>query len=371
MSPGAPLPHRLSWRRMPIHFAWQLALNSVIALILWGGSPARRLDVQMVYSQAIGLTIWAIINVGAILIDRDSPIGWPRGGKGAALVVTGIVAGALLGTWVGDRYAGLDSWGRITRRGESFFFVFGLTFVVGGVISYFYFVRGKSAYLAAQLEATQRQAAEARLKLLQSQLEPHMLFNTLANLRALIGVDPPAAQQMVDRMNDYLRATLSASRATLHPLSAEFERLRDYLDLMAIRMGPRLRHELNLPDALRALPVPTLLLQPLVENAIRHGLEPKLAGGAITVRAARDGAGDLLLEVADTGVGYPPDAHDSIANGRGFGLTQVKERVTSAYGGLGRVEVQSQPGAGTTVRITLPLAPDTSSRPEHGGNTPA
>src|SRR5690606_22156517 len=127
-------------------------------------------------------------------------------------------------------------------------------------------------------EEAQRQASEARLRLLESQLEPHMLFNTLANLRALIGSDPPRAVEMLDRLNAFLRATLAASRsaagAQRHTLRDEFARLDDYLALMAVRMGPRLRVVLSLPEPLADCPVPALLLQPLVENAIRHGLEP-------------------------------------------------------------------------------------------------
>lgn len=137
----------------------------------------------------------------------------------------------------------------------------------------------------------QRHAQEARLKLLETQLEPHMLFNTLANLRALIAVDAERAQQMLDPVIAYLRATLHASRAATHPLQAEFDRLRDYLKLMAIRMGPRLAYALELPPALAAAPVPVLLLQPLVENSIKHGLEPKVQGGRITVRAQGDAQG--------------------------------------------------------------------------------
>ncbi|XRC95885.1 ATP-binding protein [Ottowia sp. VDI28] len=183
-----------------------------------------------------------------------------------------------------------------------------------------------------------------------------MLFNTLANLRALIGIDPAAAQQMVDRINDYLRATLSASRATAHPLAAEFDRLRDYLELMAIRMGSRLKYSLELPDELRAEPIPTLLLQPLVENAIKHGLEPKVARGTVTVRALEGEENRLVLEVIDTGVGYAPSASNPTQpGGNGFGLAQVRERVATAYGGRGTVSVQSEPGTGTTVRISLPI----------------
>ena len=97
---------------------------------------------------------------------------------------------------------------------------------------------------------------------------------------------------MLDRLIAYLRATLAASRATTHPLQAEFDRLRDYLELMAVRMGPRLRYTLDLPPELATQPVPTLLLQPLVENGIRHGLEPKVDGGSITVRARRRARAD-------------------------------------------------------------------------------
>ena len=177
-----------------------------------------------------------------------------------------------------------------------------------------------------------------------------MLFNTLANLRALIGVDPAAALRMLDQMDAFLRASLKASRATAHPLAAEFDRLRDYLGLMSIRMGPRLTYALDLPDELRAQPVPPLLLQPLVENSIRHGLEPRAKGGRIEVSAAREG-NTLTLTVRDTGIGF--DASQP-KTGRRFGLGQVIERVASAEGGQGHVEVQSQPGDGTTIRITLP-----------------
>src|SRR5690606_23871824 len=140
--------------------------------------------------------------------------------------------------------------------------------------SFFFISRGREERRREQLAVAQRDAAEAKLKLLESQLEPHMLFNTLANLRVLIGLDPARAQAMLDQLIAFLRATLSASRAPMHPLSAEFARVADYLELMKIRMGERLVVELTLPDTLVGHPVPPLILQPLVENAIKHGLEP-------------------------------------------------------------------------------------------------
>jgi LytS/YehU family sensor histidine kinase len=187
--------------------------------------------------------------------------------------------------------------------------------------------------------------------LLQSQLEPHMLFNTLANLRVLIGIDPPRAQAMLDRLIAFLRATLSASRSTLHPLATEFERIGDYLALMGVRMGPRLQTRLSLPDELGAVGVPPLLLQPLVENSIKHGLEPQVAGGRIEVDARRDGD-MLVLSVLDSGVGLGSAAPSGDSR---FGLAQVRERLHTLYGSRASLELQDAAGGGTRARIRLPL----------------
>jgi len=229
-----------------------------------------------------------------------------------------------------------------------------MSLAAGGFGAYYFTSSAMLAGARLAREEALRQASEARLKLLESQLEPHMLFNTLANLRALIGTDPDRATAMLDRLNDFLRATLAASRteatAGRHTLQAEFDRLRDYLELMAVRMGPRLRYRLDLPEALASQPVPPLLLQPLVENCIRHGLEPSREGGEVRVMARR-GAGvqDLELEVSDTGVGCAPSPTP------GFGLTQVRERLATAYPGRAALDWQASPGGGTRALLTLPL----------------
>jgi sensor histidine kinase YesM len=346
------LPHQFSWSRLLRHGVQNLALNTLIAALLWSGSSRKDFDVQWVYSEGIGLSIWLIIDLGRFVVDRNSPIGWPRGWRGLALVAFGIVAGFLLGILIGDTYAQQSSWARLFANGQSAAALLLMTFAIGGVISYHYYVRGKSSYYQAELERSQRQATEAQLKLLQSQLEPHMLFNTLANLRVLIGADPQRATQMLDHVVAYLRATLDASRASTHGLAVEFERLHDYLELMAVRMGPRLQYTLDLPDELRAQPVPTLLLQPLVENAIKHGLEPCVAGGHILVRASRQGD-TLVLEVSDTGEGLP----DAPLQETGFGLIQVRERLATAYGAGASFDLRPHQPTGTTAAILLPIKP--------------
>ncbi len=194
-----------------------------------------------------------------------------------------------------------------------------------------------------------------------------MLFNSLANLRVLIALDPTRAQAMLDHLIAYLRATLTASRATQHPLADEFDRLRDYLELMAVRMGPRLQYTLDLPEALRQVPVPPLLLQPLVENAIRHGLEPQVAGGHISVRASVQPMAPgtpqatarqyLALEVTDTGVGLDHASHtpDTTATNTHFGLAQVRERLATLHGSAGTLDLIAASAGGTSASVRFPL----------------
>jgi LytS/YehU family sensor histidine kinase len=228
-----------------------------------------------------------------------------------------------------------------------------LSLIPGLVITYWFYSRETIAAQEAAVQTAQRQAAEHQLKLIESQLEPHMLFNTLANLRVLIGLDPPRAQAMLDQLIAFLRSTLNASRASQHPLAAEFARLADYLALMKVRMGDRLQARFDLPAELGATPVPPLLLQPLVENCIKHGLEPNVAGGRVTVSAAQDGA-DLVLRVRDTGAGLS----GSVGDGTRFGLVQVRERLATLYGARASLTLENAIDAdgGTLATIRLPLA---------------
>ena len=145
--------------------------------------------------------------------------------------------------------------------------------------------REQLAQEAAARSEAQRLAVESQLRLLRAQLEPHMLFNTLANLRSLVREDVDRAESMIDQLIVYLRSALAASQTESVALSREFAQLRAYLDIMALRMGPRLSFRLDLPADLEATQVPPMLLQPLVENAIKHGLEPKVGSGSIEVVA--------------------------------------------------------------------------------------
>ncbi len=346
-------------RKRPIHHRFQhTALHrfiavcisaAVLALILWGIQTNACLDDQLVYSFATALPIWFL---GDILRKKifPSPEGspWLDGLKVRLFILGSIIFGFILGTSIGDWYAGHSTLDLLKFEPQKF-----AGFVVMCVAVSIIFI--KFFYQHNRLRIAEQQATESKLQLLQSQLEPHMLFNTLANLRVLIDLDSARAQAMLDRIIDYLRATLGASRVTSHALSLEFDRLDDYLTLMQIRMGARLRYTLDLPESLKATPCPALILQPVVENAVLHGLEPSASGGEITVTAVQMDK-KIVLTVSDTGLGFEnTQDHLSAESNSGFGLTQLRERLDVLYAGLASVEITANSPSGTCVTITMPV----------------
>jgi hypothetical protein len=353
------------------------ALCVLIALLIWLMTPDSRgnLFTAWVYSTAIGTFCWLFIDTGRLLLSAWLPgrqqvsayqrSRWPGPGWMLLCILVGTGLGYTLGSTLGDAITGLNTPSLLQNWSALVISIIAAVAATG----YFYANERLRAEQAAA-ETARREATESQLMLLQSQLEPHMLFNTLANLRVLITLDPPRAQAMLDRLIGYLRATLGGSRGTLHPLSAEFARLDDYLALMALRMGPRLQVRLDLPEALRDLAVPPLLLQPLVENSIRHGLEPKVAGGRIELRAEQRGK-RLLLTVRDTGVGLPeragrPSADaghasagqaDQAGPHSHYGTQHVAARLATLYGDQARFTLSAAAGpeGGTLAELDLPL----------------
>jgi sensor histidine kinase YesM len=336
---------------MLAHLLPAAVFNSVIALGITAFGE-QDFASNWVYSQCIGLAIGLLIHQSSRRLITHWQTQWPRI---VFIVPVAAVAGLWLGSLMADGLTGsrsLHYWSAQPTKAWGFL---ALSMVCGMVATYFFVSRAQLATERERAEAALRHAAESRLRLLESQLEPHMLFNTLANLRALIAADPARAQRMLDHLIDYLRATLSASRAPTHTLEQEFARLHDYLALMAVRMGPRLHYTLDLPDALKPLTVPPLLLQPLVENSIQHGLEPKVEGGSITVQARQVG-GLLVLEVTDTGLGLNPEANAAPSiQGKGFGLSQVRERLATLYGNASAIELVANDVGDTRASITIPL----------------
>jgi len=196
------------------------------------------------------------------------------------------------------------------------------------------------------------QLAEAQLHSLRLQLQPHFLFNTLNTITALIAAEPRAAERMVAGLSELLRASLRLADEQEVPLARELEHLRLYVDIQQTRFGDRLAVAMDVDPAVRSALVPSLLLQPLVENAIRHGITPRAAGGRISVRATRD-ADDLRLEVRDDGVGAA--TQNGVLAREGVGLTNTRERLRRLHGARHRFAYESRVGSGFAVRITVPF----------------
>jgi hypothetical protein len=200
------------------------------------------------------------------------------------------------------------------------------------------------ALRAAQLEG---QLARAQLQALQRQLQPHFLFNTLQTISALVHRDVNEADRMIERLGDLLRMTLGAGELSEVPLSVELEHVRHYTAIEQANMGSRLAVDVDAaPDVLDST-VPSLLLQPLVENAIRHGLAPRASGGRVAIKAWGD-AEALYLRVEDNGLGLQG------SNRVGIGLTNTRQRLEQAYGASQRFDIEPAVGGGVAISIRLP-----------------
>jgi len=211
--------------------------------------------------------------------------------------------------------------------------------------------RRERAELQANVDRAERERTTAELKALRAQVEPHFLYNTLSNVVSLIEREPATAKYMTERLIGYLRHTLDASRRENATVGDELAIIADYLEILRLRMGERLWYEVAADDATRALPLSPMLLQTLVENAIKHGLEPKIEGGRITVSAVvQDGRLNIVVE--DTGLGFGV-ATDTA--GSGSGLANVRGRLKAIYGDAARLSIE-QPEAGTRIRLSLPIA---------------
>ncbi len=211
---------------------------------------------------------------------------------------------------------------------------------------------------ASEHNATEKELTQARLNLLQAQVEPHFLYNTLANAQVLAATDPPRAEQMLGHLIQYLRRSLPRAENAISPLGEELERTQAYLEILKIRMGARLDARIEVPDALKAVPLPSMMLQTLVENAIKHGLEPKPGGGTLWIMARPVDDG-IVVTVADDGLGLG----GAPSSGTGIGLQNLRERLRLTYGGEASFSLTSNFPQGVAATLNLPRPRLTQAAP--------
>jgi signal transduction histidine kinase len=345
------------WLRVVWTFLFNCAIALVLTVAAW--AFARRVDLwqtlrwNFVIANCVGFSIHGLFSLAQALLGPDRIRGF--GGTARVLFYAALpIAGVLIGYALGLSIMGVDVPKLVVERPTLPLAIIVLSIVVSAIVYRHYANKAKLAEVQAEQARErarstelERQAVTSKLKALQAQIEPHFLFNTLANVVSLIDTEPAQARRMLERLIELLRSSLAASRADRATLGQEAALLAAYLDILKVRMGKRLDYVLDIPAELTSAPLPPLSLQPLVENAIRHGLEPKLDGGTVRI-CARAHDGRLVVEVEDDGQGFEPRA------GAGVGLDNVRERLASHYGDGARLVIE-EARPGTRVRLSLPL----------------
>ena len=336
------------------------------AYLFEGLSPKRVLVVSLLCLWAAGTTVWFFKNtfldllVSAVCVGYTSMLLFTmatnlrqRALPRWAAQVAAIVIGSFLGTMLTGVVKGRDFSTMLTERLSGVLITMGLGIGFGSMALWGYVHKERQSRQAAELARAQAERAQleknvlqAQLALMQAQVEPHFLFNTLANVQHLVETDPASASQMLESLIQYLRAALPRMREDTTTVGREVDMARAYLDIHRMRMGSRLDYAVEVPESLRSLPFPPMMLITLVENAVIHGVDPCCDCGLITIRAAA-GDGKLRLAVADTGAGISPK------KGTGVGLTNIRERLKALYGRGARLVIEENTPSGVVATIEI------------------
>jgi sensor histidine kinase YesM len=333
----------------PRSFVRTLLFNTFIALFLWVIGFDHHFLHLLIVSHCIGLSIHGLFYLACLITVRQfNGRFWP------ASMFVAILLGSLFGFWLGAQIVGFDFQQAMLSGWRLFGSILLISLLFSSIISYLSYSTARIAQTEAEMQkeraerlANENKLVEARLQLLQAQVEPHFLFNTLANVTSLIDTQPDQARHMLEKFIDYLRATLARTREAESSLGKEMDMIRAYLDIIQVRMGARLRYNIDVPATLNGINFPPMLLQPLVENAVKHGLEPKVEGGTLTIRVRIEN-GKLQLTVEDDGLGFKGERSG------GLGLVNVRERLEVLYDGQAKLIMEERSPCGTRATIELP-----------------
>ena len=335
--------------------------------LLEGLTVRRVLYVTAICAAAVGAVVWIFLNtyldllVTALCVGYTSMILFTIAGNvrtarvpREAMQMLAVVAGSVLGTVLAGLVKGRSLSGMFTERLSGVAISMGLGIGFGCVAVAAVILREKSARDQARISRAEserhrleKNVLEARLQLLQAQVEPHFLFNTLANVQHLVETNPLAASGMLDSLIQYLRAALPQMREGTTNLGRELDMAQAFLEIHRVRMGARMQFAIDVPAGLRERAFPPMMLISLVENAVKHGVDPCCDCGTITIRAS-ESAGRLRVWVADTGEGIVPK------KGGGVGLSNIRERLQALYGGEARLTLEENAPHGVVASIEVP-----------------
>ena len=330
-----------------------LVITIVVAVGLSYENPARWLDnlvSSFVFTSCIGLSIQAIIRALWNRLERMTPI------RRLALLFSVYLAAGFAGTEIGYLVLSYAWYGGSLDLGSHFRLLFLnliLATVFGSAAAVYLSLRRTAGRMARKLkekelneERLERLRTRAELDALQAKINPHFLFNTLNSIASLISENPAAAESTVEKLSELFRYTLQKSANSTVRLSEELEIVRSYLEIEKVRFGDRLKFEFRCDESLNDFRLPPLLIQPLVENSIKHVVATNPGGGSVEIEAART-ADSCVIAVTDSGNGFVATGDDP-----GFGLKSIRERLSLAYGAAASLLVQE----GTSrIQITIPL----------------
>lgn len=340
----------LTARHMLLDFFYTIIISILIAAFLTIVGISKSFPANLVMSLSFGLSMCSLITLLFWLLNPQTSSALSI----SLILLTGVVGGLVVGSQVGSFVLRRFFSVVMGAGGDYFLKTAVLAIFFGGTATYFFYSKAKLKLVreAAEKErmnrlASEKEALESKLRMLQAQIEPHFLFNTLSNILSLIDTEPSKGKSMLMDLIHYLRTSLSRTLPDTTTLGQELDTINAYLSIQKIRLADRLSFTIDVPETLRQHPSPPMLLQPLVENAVKHGLEPKVDGGEITITA--DEQGDLFrITVADTGLGF------SSFNTAGVGIANVRERIRLIYGGKGRLLLEENKPVGVRAVIEVP-----------------
>ncbi len=334
-----------SWREIALLLLFCLVIAIFLNLVSGNG-----LGYNLVFAETIGISIYTTIKALIRIrhCSKDDFLSYLIGIPVGSLI--GVIIGALLTDTRLTLLIGPDS----GIRQKAIVIPLFAALLFGIVISWFFHSREKLARQALQLQEDARQRseherhlAETQLRLLQAQIEPHFLFNALANVISLIDNDPESARKVLENLSEFLRTSLSRTRQPHTTIRDEIKLLTAYLNIQQVRMGERLHFHIDCAEEMLSLKLPPLLVQPLVENAVRHGLENTVTGGAIQITFTQENQ-QIHIVIVDNGKGMADSGKT------GTGLTNIRSRLQAIYGAQATLSLVENDCGGVTAALVLP-----------------